>query len=201
MRRQPEADLARASGIIVLGGALETAVSPNGEGPRLNERAERMTEAARLSILYPNIPLVFSGGKSGLFKLEDTESEVAARFFAGFNIAPPRLVLEDQSRNTVENAAFTAKLLQPKPGQRWIFITSAFHMPRAKALFEAQGFELIPWPVDYKMRGWVDRWRFSSSPSKSLQQLDVAAKEWVGIAVSWLQGKMAWPMAGGVTRR
>jgi uncharacterized SAM-binding protein YcdF (DUF218 family) len=178
----------------VLGGALDTEVSPIRDEPRLNEAAERMTEAVRLSNLYPALPLVFSGGKAGLFQLEESESDAARRFFAGFNIAPPRLVLEDRSRNTVENAAFTAKLLQPKAGQRWVLITSAFHMARAKALFEAQGFEIVPWPVDYRTRGWADRWRLFAAPSEGLRHMDLAFKEWAGIVVLWLQGDMAWPM-------
>jgi uncharacterized SAM-binding protein YcdF (DUF218 family) len=177
VEKAASAELADAAGIIVLGGG-----------------GERMTEGARLSIHYPALPLVFSGGNPRIFQLGESESHAARRFFAKFDIAPPRLVLEDRSRNTVENAAFTAKLLQPKAGQRWVLITSAFHMPRAKALFESQGFEIVPWPVDYRTRGSEDRWRYFTAPSQGLRHMDLAFKEWAGILVLWLRGDMAWPM-------
>src|SRR5208282_5512779 len=136
-----------AAGLIVLGGAM-----PPPSGPadvELNEAADRMTEAVRLANRYPSLPIVFTGGKGELSEDAETETEAerARKFFEAFNIVPPKLKLEDKSRNTLENAQLTAKLLQPKPGERWVLLTSAHHMRRAKALFEAAGFQVLPWPV------------------------------------------------------
>jgi uncharacterized SAM-binding protein YcdF (DUF218 family) len=103
------------------------------------------------------------------------------------------LRLEDRARNTLENAIFTAEMLKPKPQDKWILITSAFHMPRAKALFEAQSFQILAWPVDYRTAGAGDRWSFFLPPSDGLRRLDLAAKEWVGLVISWLRGDIAWP--------
>ena len=58
-------------------------------------------------------------------------------------------MLEDQSRNTRENAIFTRRLVDPKPGERWLLVTSAWHMPRAIGVFRKAGFEIEAFPVDY----------------------------------------------------
>jgi uncharacterized SAM-binding protein YcdF (DUF218 family) len=185
-------ELDGAAGIIVLGGAVQTGASPDSE-PKLNEAANRMTEAVRLATLYPSIPLIFSGGKAELFPSDmETESEAARRFFAQFHIEPPRLRLEDRSRNTAENALYSAKLLQPQPGQKWILVTSAFHMLRAAAHFRARGFQILPWPVDYRSGGWDDFWHFFPQASEGLRQVDLAAKEWTGLGVAWLRGQIRW---------
>ncbi len=196
-RRPPEANIAGAAGIIVLGGAVNEGPAAINAEPQLNEAAERMTEAVHLAMRHPELPLIFTGGKAEIFETDaQTEAELARRFFSGFGIGPPRLRVEDKSRNTFENAAFTARLVQPKPSQNWVLVTSAFHMPRAQGLFEAQGFRIIPWPVDFKTGGAGDRWRGFSQASKGLRLTDFAAKEWVGLFVSWLRGEIAWPKGG-----
>jgi len=182
-----------AAGIIVLGGAIK---SPSwlAEGtPYLNESGSRMTETLLLAARYPSLPVLFSGGKSERFSSEDRETEatLARRFFEPFNLVPPRLKFEDRSRNTFENAVFSARMLQPKAGQKWILVTSAFHMPRAKALFEAQGFEILARPVDFSTNGFYDWWRPFPKASDGLRRLDIAAKEWSGLAMAWMLGELS----------
>jgi len=181
-----------ASGIIVLGGAIETIAAPE-NGIQLNEAAERMTESLRLALLFPSLPVIFSGGKGELVYSERTESDWAREFFAGYGLPASRFQFEDRSRNTKENAAFTAALLKPQDTQKWLLVTSAFHMPRAKALFEAQGFKIIPWPVDYRTRGRKDIFRFFLQPSEGLRRFDLAAREWSSLAVAWLRGDIVQP--------
>ena len=182
-----------AAGIIVLGGAIESAASLGGDAPHLNESGDRMVEALRLAASYPSLPVFFSGGKADLFPREDrdTEAALALRFFAAFNLTPPRVRFEDRSRNTFENAVEAAKELQPKPGQKWILVTSAFHMPRAKALFEAQGFEILARPVDYRTNGFDGWWRPFPRASEGLRRLDLVVKEWVGLAMAWASGELS----------
>jgi uncharacterized SAM-binding protein YcdF (DUF218 family) len=161
----------------------------------LNDAADRMIEAARLALQYPDLQVIFSGGSGEFFPngSREPEAELARRFFEGFKIASPRLRLEDRSRNTLENAVFTAELVKPQRDQRWVLVTSASHMPRAKALFEAQGFHIIPRPGDFRTSGAQDRWQIFGKASEGLRRLDVAAKEWVGLWISWLRGDIAWP--------
>jgi uncharacterized SAM-binding protein YcdF (DUF218 family) len=184
-------DLDGAAGIVVLGGGIDKQ-SALAASPHLNDAADRMTETVRLAARYPSLPVIFSGGSGQFFAGEnqETEAELARRFFENFGIVPPRLKLEDRSRNTAENAMLTAKLLNPQPGQKWILVTSAFHMQRAKALFEAQGFEVLPWPADFRTDGFSGRWQFFSRASAGLTTMDLAAKEWVGLAAACLTGNI-----------
>lgn len=186
-----------AAGIIVLGGAIDTAASLGGGSPHLNESGDRMVETLRLAARYPSLPVFFSGGRADLFPREnsDTEAALAVRFFEAFNLTPPRLAFEDRSRNTAENAAESAKALRPERGQKWILVTSAFHMPRAKALFEAKGFEILARPVDFRTNGYNGWWRPFPKASDGLRRIDLAAKEWTGIVVAWLMGDISSPSA------
>ncbi len=179
-----------AAGIIVLGGAIAGAQNFGERRVILSDSGDRMIEAVRLAQQYPDLPVIFSGGNGDLFpgsKLEP-EAKLAQEFFEGFKITPPRLRLEDRSRNTYENAAFTAELLQPRRDQYWVLVTSAFHMPRARALFEAKGFRIIPRPGDFRTIGPGGLGQIFGKPSDGLRRMDVAAKEWVGLLVSWLRG-------------
>ncbi len=190
------AEIEGAAGIIVLGGAMPGVLQTGDRRVLLNDAADRMIEAARLAQDYPALPVIFSGGKAEFFEsAAPTEAELARRFFEGFKITPPRLMLEDRSRNTLENAVLTAKLLQPKPDQHWVLVTSASHMLRAKALFEAQGFRIVARPGDFRTSGPGDRWQIFAKPSDGLRRLDLAAKEWAGLWVSWLRGDISWPQA------
>ncbi len=188
-------DIAGAAGIIVLGGAVTGESRFGDRRVLLNDAADRMIEAVQLAQQYPALPVIFSGGSGAVLGSRHLkpEAELARRFFESFGIAAPRLRLEDRSRNTLENAIYTANLVRPSPDQRWVLVTSAFHMPRAKALFEAQGFRIVPAPGDLRTAGPEDYWEIFPKPSDGLHRLDLAAKEWVGLIVSWLRGDLRWP--------
>ena len=104
-------------GIVVLGGAVTvgTFLAARGE-VTLNEAAERMTVVADLARRYPAARIVFTGGSSALIFSSGTEAEFAVRLFETFGIARDRIIAEDQSRNTIENALFSKRLADPKPG-------------------------------------------------------------------------------------
>src|SRR2546421_4235750 len=140
--RFPPWDAARGApaGIISLGGAFDTVVSPARGEVALNEGAERLTAIAELARRFPNARIVFSGGSGRLIYGGATEAELAARLFESFGIGRQRILLEGQSRDTDENARFTKELLQPKSGERWLLVTSAHHMPRAIGVFRAPRF-------------------------------------------------------------
>jgi uncharacterized SAM-binding protein YcdF (DUF218 family) len=191
--RFPQWDAGRGAptGIISLGGALDTVVSqPRGE-VALNEAAERMTAVAELARRYPDARIVFSGGSGRIVYDGVTEASLAARLFESFGIAKERVTLEDKSRDTDENARFTKELQQPKPGERWLLVTSAHHMPRSVGVFRAAGFPVEAYPVDYRTRGAIDLLRPFSSVGEGLRRTDTAAREWVGLLAYWLTGRTA----------
>ena len=176
-------------GIIVLGGVVDTVVATTRGEVSLTESAERLTEAVALARRYPNARIVFSGGDGALVYKTIPESEAARRFFQDMGVDTSRVTLEDRSRTTYENALYTKQMLAPQPGQRWLLITSASHMPRAQRCFHAVGFETAPWPVDYRTRGPEDLFRFPPRASEGWRRIDLAAKEWIGLFAYRVSGR------------
>lgn len=184
--RWAEGEGGSPDGIVVLGGSFVTGIGAARDSVELNESGERMTEFAALARRYPGARLVFSGGAGGGGV---TESEAAARLLAEIGIEPARVAFEDRSRNTWENAVFTRALVSPGQGERWLLVTSAWHMPRAIGSFRAAGFEVEAYPVDYRTRGRDDAWRGFSSVSEGLRRIDTTVREWIGLAVYRLIGR------------
>ena len=199
--RFPPWDAARGAptGIISLGGALDTVVSPVRGEVALNEAAERMTAIAELARRFPQARIVFSGGSGRIIFDGVSEASLAARLFESFGIAKDRITLEDKSRDTLENARFTKELVQPRPGERWLLVTSAHHMPRSVGLFRSEGFSVEAYPVDYRTRGAIDLLRFFSTVGDGLRRTDTATREWVGLLVYRLTGRTAELFPGPVT--
>jgi len=177
------------AGIVVLGGSLSPHVSAARNEVALNEGAERLTVAAELALRYPDARLLFSGGSGALIFEEGAEAEFAIRVFESFGIPRSRVVLEDRSRNTVENAIFSKNLAQPKPGERWLLVTSAYHMPRSIGIFRQAGFAVEAYPVDWRTSGVEDALRPFPTVGDGLRRTDTAVREWVGLLAYWLTGK------------
>jgi uncharacterized SAM-binding protein YcdF (DUF218 family) len=184
--RFPAWDAARGApdGIIVLGGVIDA--SSLGNPIMLNEAAERLAAVPDLARRYPNARILFSGGNGALIDDGSAEARAAARLLESFGISRDRVILEDRSRNTVENAIFSKAIVEPKRGERWLLITSAYHMPRAIGVFRKAGFPIEPYPVDWRTRGAEDMMRPFAVMSDGLQRSDAAVHEWVGLLVYWL---------------
>lgn len=177
-------------GIIVLGGGVDERVSLARDALDLNEAGERITALLALARRYPQARLLFSGG-SGLYFANETvsEAELVWKHAAALGLDPGRLELETQSRNTAENARFSARQLMPKAGQIWWLVTSAYHMPRAMGAFRKAGFDVRAYPVDYRTAGWADMLRPSPSVAEGLRRVDTAAREWAGLLAYRVTGR------------
>jgi uncharacterized SAM-binding protein YcdF (DUF218 family) len=181
---EPPTDLPPPSGIIVLGGAINGPVS-KARGQAAGEEIKRAVEAAILAKRYPEARIVFSGGSGSLFDVESTEAAEARKLLIELGVDPKRITLEDKSRNTVENAQFTAAILHPEPSEPWLIVTSAFHMPRAMGLFRKAGFEAIAYPVAYRT---PPQWDFD--PGRNLRIFEIAVHEWIGLLVDRGTGRI-----------
>jgi uncharacterized SAM-binding protein YcdF (DUF218 family) len=175
-------------GIVVLGGAISPDVSAARNDIALNEAAERMTGVAKLARDHPQARIVFTGGSGRLFG-GATEADFVTSLFESFGISRDRIVLEGRARNTVENAVNTKALVQPKPGERWLLVTSAHHMPRSVGIFRKAGFPVEAHPVDFRTRGMVDLAGPFGSVAGGLARTDAALHEWAGLLVYWLTGQ------------
>jgi uncharacterized SAM-binding protein YcdF (DUF218 family) len=190
-QRFPPWDAARGApdGIVVLGGAIEPETSAARGQAALNEAAERLTAVAALARRFPQARIVYSGGDASLLGNQPDEAQFALPLLESFGVAKQRIALERQSRNTHQNAAFTAALVKPKPGERWLLVTSAHHMPRAVGCFRRVGFQVEAYPVDWRTGGLQDLWRPFRSASAGLARTDAAVREWIGLLVYWLIGR------------
>lgn len=175
------------TGMIVLGGAINPKVSAAHGQIALNGSAERLTSAVALARKYPNARIVFSGGNPNLIGGQP-EAGFALRFFEEFGVPNDRVTIELQSRNTVENAIFSKLLIAPKPGERWLLITTAMHMPRAIGVFREVGFPIEAYPVDYRLTGRRDLWALGSG---GIGVTDAAVHEWLGLVAYRLTGRIA----------
>ncbi|WP_298253685.1 YdcF family protein [Bradyrhizobium sp.] len=176
-------------GIVVLGGAIEPDLSAALGQPALGRSGDRIVAAAELARQYPNARIVFSGGNADL--VGDTsakEADYALTMLEALGVAKQRLTAERQSRNTIENAEFAKAVAKPKEGERWLLVTSAYHMPRSMGLFRRAGFKVEAYPVD-RRASRSEAFSFSSVAIGGLDRTDVAMREWIGLTAYWLTGK------------
>ena len=190
-QRFPPWDASRGDpdGIVVLGGAIDPEISLARGVVALNSSAERITVTAELARRYPNARIVFSGGTSSLDPNAAMEAPVAVKELVALGVAHDRVTVDEQSRNTIENAVFSHLLANPKPGERWVLVTSAAHMPRAIAVFRAAGFPIEAYPVDYRTRDRNDAARLQASLPEGLEMTDQAIHEWAGLFIYRLTGR------------
>jgi uncharacterized SAM-binding protein YcdF (DUF218 family) len=118
-----------------------------------------MTTPIALMRKFPNFELIYSGGEGRLIPTGTTEAELAAVFFSEMGMDMKRVKLESQSRTTRENAKRVAELLRDRCKLPWLLVTSASHMPRSMAEFQAEGCNVTAYPVDFRTAeetSWAD---------------------------------------------
>jgi len=189
--RFPAWDAARGApdGIIVLGGAIDPDLSAARGEIALNDAAERLTSVAALARQYPLARIVYSGGSGRIFAGGVTEAEYAPRLLESFGVARDRILTEGRSRNTAENATFSQRLVDPKPGERWLLVTSGYHMPRAIGTFRTAGFSVEAYPVDWRTGDVGHTLLTINTLVGGLAATDLAVHEWAGLCAYWLTGR------------
>lgn len=179
----------KVAGIIILGGFEDGWVSAGRGGLAVNEAAERLTESVRLAKRWPDARVVFSGGVAGLLAGGVEAAGPVGAFLEDVGIDAGRIVLEPDARNTWQNAINLREVLKPSASDRWLLVTSAYHMPRSVGVFRKVGFDVIAAPVDYRTRDAGDLTRLFETMPGGLQRLDLGAREWIGLAAYWLTGR------------
>ncbi|MDQ1710452.1 MAG: hypothetical protein QOG49_1837, partial [Frankiaceae bacterium] len=146
---RPAALPERIDGILVLGGAVDPALSLSYGETVFNSAVARVLAGIALARRHPEAKLALIGGEGGFVPVGLAESRATFGLVIEQGIAPERVLLEERSRSTHENALYAKELIRPAPGTTWILITSAYHMPRSIASFDGVGWPVIPYPVDY----------------------------------------------------
>jgi uncharacterized SAM-binding protein YcdF (DUF218 family) len=197
-QRFPPWDAAQGApdGIIVLGGSIDADLSEAHGGAVVRSAADRILAAAALARRYPDARIMFTGGSANLISNDAREADYAGALFESLGVAKSRLTMERRSRNTRENAEFTKALAAPKSGERWLLVTSAFHMPRAMGLFRKAGFTVEAYPVDWRVGARGDLLAFSPIADAGFGRTDTGLREWIGLLVYWITGKIDQPFPG-----
>jgi uncharacterized SAM-binding protein YcdF (DUF218 family) len=184
--RYPQPQLPeRVTGIILLAGAERPALSQVYGQPLVGGSGQRFLTTLRLAAQFPEARIVYTGGPRtapGKGPLE-TQTAVARRMFETVGLGPGRTVeYEERSRDTCDSAVNTRALVDPQPGETWVVVTSALHMPRTMACFRAAGWpEVIPQPADYV--SVIGRWQPGDlQVARNLMLFDAAVHEWLGLA-------------------
>jgi uncharacterized SAM-binding protein YcdF (DUF218 family) len=188
--RFPRPMLDRApDGLVLLGGAEEARLADARGAMAFNDASERLIETAALALRYPTARIIISGGSIWPDRSFPSEAETAARVLERLGIARSRIILEDRSRNTAENARFTADLGVIKPSETWLLVTSAWHMPRSVGAFRAVGLNLVAFPVDYRTRPQAHFGPARRNWPDGLFTFDIMVREWVGLVAYRTTGR------------
>ena len=185
---RPAEEPARVDGIVVLGGAVEQDMTEARGIPALNGAAERMTEPVALMRRHPGARLLFTGGQGALLHGGLTEADVARQFWTGMGVPPERMIFETGARNTHENAVLSHALARPRLGETWLLVTSASHMPRSVGVYRRAGWEVVPWPVNYRTGRGFHIWYAASFPGR-LSEFEWGLREWIGMSIYRLIGR------------
>ena len=174
---------ARVDGIVVLGGDVDTGlVKRAGAFAGGAGGMPRLAATAALARRYPEARIVFSGGSGALFAPEDRDADAARPLLAQLGVPAARISFEDRSRNTFENAVESLRVAAPLPGETWVLVTSASHMPRSVGCFRRAGWRVIPFPVDQRADP-AETLSLTRTPARRLGEFDRAMKETIGLVV------------------
>jgi len=187
-----EATRGLPAGVIVLGGGvIKSEISADRGEIAVGDTVDRMLAAIELARRYPSARVIFVGRN---------EADFVIRLFERLGLPGDRIIVERKSRNTIENATAAKQLVMPSPGERWLLVTSAMHMPRAVGVFRKAGFDVEAYPVDYRTTSTQDLGTFlPGALMGGIGIMDRAVHEWSGLLVYWITGRIAVPFPGPIS--
>lgn len=178
-------------GIILLGGGINATRGDKPNGPIFTSAGSRIVTTLELAQAFPDAVILLSGGAPYQRGAQGAHSEASLTcdLLLRLGVSAERLLLEEKSRDTFENARESERLLTQRDGH-WLLVTSAAHMPRALAAFGPLATRLIPCCADYKTQGRSDNNRFFGSAAHGWLCCDIAAHEWLGLIAYRLSGRI-----------
>ena len=174
-------------GILILSGATNPYLTKEHNQISLNGSVERLTESISLIKKYPTAKIIFSGGTGSLKYIDLDHASVAKNFFSNMGIDSNKIYYERKSRNTYENILFSKKIANPKKNEKWLLVTSAYHLKRSLGVSEKLEWIFIPYAVDFeKSKKFL--WKPSFDLLSNLSQFQQATHEWIGLFAYYLLG-------------
>ena len=182
----PLGDIQPADVVVVLGGALA------GPGPYgisdASEAIDRVLVAARL-YHSGRAPTILVSGGNVPWEQGTSEAILVRDFLVDLGVSTGDILLEGDSRNTRENAVNSAQLSRQYGWGEILLVTSAFHMPRAVASFEAVGIQVQAVPTDYRGLRSSNHTVLDFLPDvQALSRTTIAVKEWLGLLAYSFRG-------------
>ena len=185
----PHADLRGYVGMVVLGGSTDANfVAAEHAHPLLNDAAERMTTPLAMLRKNPHLRLVYTGGGTATDAGVISEAQHAKIFFDSVGVTGANVLYEGASRTTFENATLTAQLPGVDITQRWLLVTSAWHMPRSMATFTKAGWNVTAYPVDFRTGPTTPWTKYSLGPA--LRSWQLALHEHLGTLAYRITGRL-----------
>lgn len=197
-RNLPAQTTPQAEVIVLLGGGTDPYEAPR-PMTEINSAGDRVLYAAKL-YREGAAPIILASGGTVNFTPDrvSTPAEDMADLLTFHDVPASAIWQQNMSQNTYEDALYSTELLAEQDIETIILVTSAIHMPRARALFEAQGLTVIPAPVDFSVteQGWqnllnpgLDEAVLYFLPNVSaLNSTTNALKEYLGIFIYRLRG-------------
>jgi len=183
-----EMQINNIDGILVLSGTENIRLSNEYDQLYLGGSSHRITESLILQKKFPDAKLIFSGG-SGNFFNKNVSDVVANAFYREFSINYEDIIFESKSTNTYENFLYSKKIAKPNKDEKWLLVTSAFHMNRSIGIANKMGWEFIPYPVDFKTsKNFMNEIK-NTSVIKNITSFQIATREILGIIVYALMGR------------
>jgi uncharacterized SAM-binding protein YcdF (DUF218 family) len=184
---KPAALPQRIDGILVLGGMIDPLLSRDFGEPVYNRAVARMLAGVALARQHPEAKLALVGGEGTVIPVGYPEARGMLRLALAEGIDRTRILIEARSRSTHENAVLAKSAIRPAPGETWVLVTSAWHMPRAVAAFRAVGWPVIPYPVDFRVDPKLG-FGLGFNLLDGLELTTLAGKEWLGLLAYRLFG-------------
>ena len=175
-------------GILILSGATNPYLTKEHNQINFHGSVERLTESVSLIKKYPNAKIIFSGGSGSLKYPSLDHASVAKNFFSNMGIDSSKIYYEKTSHNTYENILFSKRIARPKINEKWLLVTSAFHLNRSLGVSEKLEWIFIPYAVDFNKTKKFS-WKLSFNLLSNLLEFQQASHEWAGLLAYYLMGR------------
>lgn len=179
--------LPQADAVVVIGGVMHPEYA-QGIYPDLGAAADRVWHTARIYHAGRVPRVVVSGGNLPWLGGVRSEASAMRDFLVDLGVPAEAMWLEERSRNTRENAVYTAEILEAQGIGPVLLVTSALHMPRALATFRAAGLDAIPAPTDFEVKARPRVFLDWLPDAEALAASTRALKEYLGLWVYRYRG-------------
>lgn len=169
-----------ADAIVLLGGGIHSeARDLSGTGSPSSGEMSRLVTAVRAQRMT-GLPLIISGGS--VYSGTRAEAPVVARIAADLGVPAEKIIVEEKSRDTFENARYSAAICRQQRFRKIILVTSAYHMKRSLLMFRTAGLDAVALPAD--VTSWNDMriaWHDFLPSAAALEGTSKALREYLGL--------------------